>query len=347
MNKMNAIILDALGGVANFRFDRISIPDPKKGEVRIRIKAAAFNPVDFKIRKGEYGACTPLILGADCSGIVDEVGEGVDTIVIGDEVYGMPFGPSSNGSYGQYVCMPYQFVAKKPRHLSFEEAACIPLASLTAYRAASVLQFARKSGSIFIAGAAGGVGSFAVQLIRHFHNDLIYTIAGSDDTAIFLTEKLSIKKENIILYQGLTVEEIKEKLIAINNGDLFLATFDFVGKEMKTLCIELAGYSGHVISIVPEDPKCELSSWSKGSSYFQRNLSTHNIFVGAEAYSGKPETWGIYHEHLTHITHLLNTKKINVPFYHLLGNLEVDTVKNAHCLLETSRVRGKLVMLVD
>jgi NADPH:quinone reductase len=347
MNKMNAIVLHALGGVDNFRLDRVSIPDPQNGEVRIRIKAAAFNPVDCKIRQGEYGECTPLILGADCSGIIDEIGEGVDTLAVGDEVYGMPFGQSSNGSYGQYVCVPYQFVAKKPKHLSFEEAACVPLASLTAYRAASVLRSANKDGSVFIAGAAGGVGSFAVQLIRHFHNDLIYTVAGSNDTAIFLTEKLNIKKENILFYQDLSGEELKEGLIALNRGRGFLATFDFVGKAMKTLCIELAGYSGHVISIVPEDSKCEPSPWSKGSPYFQHNLSTHSIFVGAEAYSGKPETWGIYHKHLAHITHLLNEKKITVPSYHLLGGLEVDTVKNAHRLLETGRVRGKLVMLVD
>ncbi len=344
---MNAIVLHALGGIDNFRLDRISIPDPKNGEVRIRIKAASFNPVDFKIRQGEYGECTPLILGADCSGIIDEIGKGVDTLAIGDEVYGMPFGQGSNGSYGQYVCVPYQFVAKKPKHLSFEEAACIPLAALTAYRAASVLRTSSKDGSVFIAGAAGGVGSFAVQLIRHFHNDLIYTIAGSDETAVFLTEKLNIKKENIILYQGLTKCELEEKLITLNKGNFFLATFDFAGKTMKTLCIELAGYSGHIISIVPEDSKCETSPWSKGSPYFQRNLSTHTVFVGAEAYSGKPETWGIYHEHLMHITHLFNEKKIKVPFYNLLGGLEVDTVRNAHCLLETGRVRGKLVMLVD
>lgn len=348
MNKMNAIVLQKIGGVDNFSLERTYIPDPKNGEVRIRIKAAAFNPVDYKIRQGIYGECTPLILGADCSGIIDEIGEGVNTLAVGDEVYGMLFGPCSNGSYGQYACVPYHFVAKKPKHLSFEEAACIPLSALTAYRAALALRTnMSKKGSIFIAGAAGGVGSFAVQLIRHFHNDQIYTIARSDETALFLTEKLKIKKENIILYQDLTENEIKAKLIELNNGNLFLATFDFVGKSMKALCLELAMYSAQVISIVPEDSGDQKSTWFNIGTYFQRNVSFHGIFVGAEAYSRLPETWGVYQDHLKEITKLFNERKLIVPYYHLLGRLEVETVRNAHCLLESGRVRGKLVMLVD
>jgi NADPH:quinone reductase-like Zn-dependent oxidoreductase len=344
---MSAVVLHALGGVDNFRFDRVAIPHPAKGEIRIRIKAAAFNPVDFKIRQGEYGDCTPSILGADCSGIIDQIGEAVNNFAVGDEVYAMSFGQSSNGSYAQYVCVPYHFVARKPKHLSFEEAACIPLASLTAYRATLILQSLRKDGAIFIAGAAGGVGTFAVQFARYFHSDFIYTISGSDETSVFLTEKLGIKKEHIISYQGLTTKELTEKLIALNQDNFFIATFDFVGQEMKTLCLELADYSGHVISTVPEEPKTDLSPWSKGSPYFQRNLSIHPIFVGAESYFAKPEAWEIYHEHLMQITHLLNTKKITVPFFRLMGGLSIDTVKNAHRLLETGRVKGKLVMSID
>lgn len=344
---MNAIILRAVGGVENFHLDQVPIPSPKKGEVRIRVNAAAFNPVDLKIRRGEYGDCTPVILGTDCSGVIDEIGEGVNHFSINDEVYAMPFGQSSNGSYAQYVCIPYQFVGKKPKHLSFEEAACVPLASLTAYRATSLLQSLTKDRPIFIAGAGGGVGAFAVQLARYFHNDLIYTIAGSSDTATFLTENLGIKKENILLYQGLTINELREKLTALNHGNFFLATFDFVGKEIKRLCLELTDYSGHVISIVPEEPKFDPSPWFKENLYFQRNLSIHPIFVGAESYSGKPETWKVYHEHLTQITHLLNIKKIRVPLYHLLGGLSVDTVQSAHRLLEGRRVKGKLVMSID
>ncbi len=348
MNKMNAIVLRDLGGIENFSMDKVLIPDPKEGEVRILIKAAGFNPVDYKIRQGKYGDCTPLILGADFSGIIDKIGSGVDDFVIGEEVYGMVFGQGSNGTYAQYTCVPYQFVAKKPKHLSFAEAACVPLAALSAYRAVSALMgLNSKEGSIFVAAAAGGVGSFAVQLIKHFHNDQIYTIAGSDETVSFLTKKLGIKKENIIKYDGLTESELKDKLIELNKNSLFVATFDFVGNSMKTLCVELAGYSGHVISLVAEESKSQISTWSNNSPYFQRNLSAHAIFVGAEAYSEKKETWGIYHEHLTHITRLLDEKIINIPAYNLLGGLEVDIVSKAHSLLESGRVRGKLVMLVD
>ncbi len=345
-DKVNVISLRSFGGTDHFHLEETPIPIPQRGEIRIRIKAVAFNPIDFKIRKGEYGGHLPIILGSDCSGVIDAVGLGVQHFSVGDEVYAMSFGQCSNGSYAQYICLPYQFAAIKPKSFSFEVAACIPLASLTAYRATIGLQTFRGKGAIFIAGAAGGVGCMAVQLSRHFHGGPIYTVARNEETVKFLVEKLNIEKRNIVIYQDMKIEHVKEKLIDLNKGDLFSGVLDFVGKEMKELCISLADYSGEVVSIVPEEQDIKLPVWAKGSTYFQRCLSLRCIFVGSESFSGKAEKWEVYQTQLAHLNRLFETETIGIPYYRNLGPFCLETVQKAHHLLESGQVRGKLTMEV-
>ena len=250
---MNAVVLVETGGIEQFQLQRVSKPEPKNGEVRIRVKAAGFNPVDYKMRRGDYGRVTSVILGADCSGFVDATGPGVAGFSIGDEVYALAFGQGSNGSYAQYLCLPHQFVEKKPKNLSFQEAASIPLSCMTAYRAISALRFSTPHQSIFIAGASGGVGSYAIQLIQHYQWADIFVIAGGGGSVELLTQKLGLRQENIVLYDHLSIEEIKEKLIHLNSGNLFSATFDFVGGDITNLCLQLTKHSGYIVSLVPSD----------------------------------------------------------------------------------------------
>ncbi|MBI3237086.1 MAG: alcohol dehydrogenase catalytic domain-containing protein, partial [Chlamydiales bacterium] len=165
-----AVLLKANGDESQFVMGEIPMPQPGFGQVRIRVKVAAFNPVDVKIRIGMFGpGVMPMVLGADCSGVIDALGEGVSELAIGDEIYAMAFGRCSNGSYADYLCLPQEFVYRKPRALSFEQAASIPLVAMTAYRAMIASGALNKKGSVFIAGAGGGVGSIGVQLCRHFH----------------------------------------------------------------------------------------------------------------------------------------------------------------------------------
>lgn len=343
---MNVISLRSFGETNHFHLEEVPIPAPKRGEIRIRIKAVAFNPIDCKIRKGEYDGHLPIILGSDCSGVIDAVGLGVQHFSVGDEVYAMPFGQCSNGSYAQYVCLPYQFAAKKPKNFSFETAACIPLASLTAYRATIGLQTFREKGAIFIAGAAGGVGCMAVQLSRYFHGGPIYTVARSAETVKFIVEKLNIEKRNIVIYKDMTIEQVQEKLVDLNKGELFSGVLDFVGKEMKELCISLADYSGEIISIVPEEQDMKLPLWANGSTYFQRCLSLRCIFVGSESFSEKEKKWEVYQTQFAHLNRLFETEMISIPYSKNLGPFCLETVQNAHQLLESGQVRGKLVMEV-
>ena len=321
---MKAIVLEAFGDVSQLKEKQLEKPQPKKGEVRIRLKAAGFNPVDFKIRKGMYGGQTPVVLGADCSGVIDAVGEGADRFAVGDEVYAMAFGQASNGSYAEYLCLPIEFAAKKPKNLTFEQAAAVPLASLTAYRAVIAPSAIKKGDEIFVAGAGGGVGSIAVEMARFAGAKTIFTVAGSDSSSEFLQKEMKLKKEHILIYKGLSLEQMQQKLTEMHGGRLFNACIDFVGGEMKRLCLNLTGHQGHFSSIVPEDPSFQFPVWARGESLcFNRNLSLHFVFVGAESFSGPKESWSIYSQQLKHITELLENGSLQPPPIHVVGGLKL------------------------
>jgi NADPH2:quinone reductase len=179
---MNAIQMRGFGSSDLFAIKELPKPSPQEGEVQIRIKAAAFNPVDYKIRQGWYKGDSERILGFDCSGIIDAVGTGVSNFKVGDEVYAMTI-KSSNGSYAEFVSLPAIFVAKKPASLSFEQAAATPLAAMTAYRATIAASAFKKTDVVFVAGIGGGVGSFAIQFLRKIGVKEIFTIAKDQESA--------------------------------------------------------------------------------------------------------------------------------------------------------------------
>src|SRR6188508_3118731 len=122
---MKAVILNKYGSVDNFELADLPIPEIKKGQVRIKMMAVSFNPVDYQIRKGlpEMKLVTSNILGRDIAGIVDEVHKAVTDLKKGDEVYCYVCNLASSGTYAEYVSVPAAIVSKKPASLSFEQAA--------------------------------------------------------------------------------------------------------------------------------------------------------------------------------------------------------------------------------
>lgn len=342
---MKAIVLEAFGSTDGFKEVDIPIPEVKSGEVRIKIMASGFNPVDVKTRMGRKGNKLPLILGADCSGVIEAVGQDVTRFSVGDEVYAMSFGQGSNGSYAEYLSIPVEFVAKKPKKLNFAQAAAIPLAAMTAYRAVIASGSMKKGDRVFIAGMGGGVGTLATQMLSQVGASRICTVAGSEQSRAFLQEHFGILPENILIYKGLSLEQMKEKLIAMNGGVLFDATYDCVGKEMKRLCLELTGFSGHFATIVPEAEPFDFPVWEGGNSLcIARNISLHFIFVGSESFGGQKSSWGIYRKHLDAVTQMIETGALLPQPTDVVGSLSVTSVIKAHHLLEEGRVKGKLVM---
>ncbi|WP_130344383.1 NADP-dependent oxidoreductase [Herbihabitans rhizosphaerae] len=141
-------------------------PEPGATELLVRVRAAAVNPVDWKIRRDGHWLTPPFVLGWDVSGVVEQVGVGVSLFAPGDEVYGFPWFPHQAGGYGEFVTAPSRHFAHKPAGLSHIEAAGIPLAGLTAWQGLVDVANVQAGQRVLVTAAAGGVGHLAVQIAK-------------------------------------------------------------------------------------------------------------------------------------------------------------------------------------
>jgi NADPH:quinone reductase-like Zn-dependent oxidoreductase len=163
-SKMQAIRVHQYGGVGELQLESIECPRPGDNEVLIRVHAAGVLPIDWKQRQGIFKHLRPMqfpyIPGSAIAGIIEDVGKHVTKFQIGQEV----FGRSSAGAYAEYITTDIERLTIKPPELSFGEAASISGGATTAWQALFVNGNIQKGQRVLIHGAAGGVGSFAVQL---------------------------------------------------------------------------------------------------------------------------------------------------------------------------------------
>ena len=157
------------GGPEVMRLEQVDLPAPKRGQVRVKIRAASSNPADWKVRAGSLrlvsGARFPRGVGHDFAGVVDAAGPGVDGLKAGDEVFGIS-GIRAAGAFAEYLVISERGAYRKPPSISFEVAAALPMASVTAWSAVVDRAKVRAGQSAFIAGCLGGVGRSAVQIAR-------------------------------------------------------------------------------------------------------------------------------------------------------------------------------------
>ncbi|MER7368953.1 NAD(P)-dependent alcohol dehydrogenase [Nonomuraea wenchangensis] len=173
---MKAFVLDSYGSPDALKLTELPRPVPGPGEVLVRVRATSVQPFDWHLMRGEPrlarlmpggpGLFRPSlpILGADVAGVVEETGPGVTEVAPGDEVYAM----SGGGGFGEYAAVKVADLAPKPRTLSFEEAAAVPMAAQTALLALRDDGGLENGQRVLVNGASGGVGTFAVQLARAF-----------------------------------------------------------------------------------------------------------------------------------------------------------------------------------
>ncbi|AUG81178.1 alcohol dehydrogenase [Kitasatospora sp. MMS16-BH015] len=166
---MKAITYRSYGGPEVLEY--VDAPMPKLGpdSVLVKVRAASVNPVDWKIQAGYLDgvldAVFPVVPGWDVAGVVEQVGVGVTEYAVGDEVIGyVREDMVGRGTFAEYVAAPVRTLARKPAALSFEQAAGLPLAGLTAYQALVGALAVKPGETVLIHAAAGGVGSLAVQV---------------------------------------------------------------------------------------------------------------------------------------------------------------------------------------
>jgi len=180
---MKAIILDQYGNADHLRLGDMPDPEPRDGDVLIRVRAAGVNLLDSKIRDGEFRRILPyrppLVLGHDVAGVVVQVGAGVRRFRPGDEVYARP-ADGRIGTFAEFIAVHEDDVALKPKRLTMEEAASIPLVGLTAWQALIETARLKKGQRVFIQAGSGGVGTFAIQLARHVGATVATTTSASN-----------------------------------------------------------------------------------------------------------------------------------------------------------------------
>lgn len=184
---MKAITYGKFGGASVLELTDLPTPSPGPGEVLVKIHAAGVNPIDWKIRNGQFECvfehAFPITPGWDMAGVVEALGEGVSAWKAGDKVYAYTrFAKAEVGTYAEYIVVPESYLGPMPKGLSFIEAAGIPLAALTAWQ--TFTDFAKLApGQVaLIHAGAGGVGSLAIPLAKHLGATVITTAqAGNHD----------------------------------------------------------------------------------------------------------------------------------------------------------------------
>ncbi|WP_405596228.1 NADP-dependent oxidoreductase [Streptomyces sp. NBC_01410] len=244
---MKAISYSRYGGPEVLEYGEL--PEPKVGpdSVLVKVRAAAVNPVDWKAREGYIDALFepvfPVIPGWDVSGVVVQPGIAVTEFAVGDEVMGYVREDFvSRGTFAEYVAAPVRTLARKPLNLSFEQAAGLPLAGLTAYQ---VLRGALKVNSgdtVLVHAAAGGVGSLAVQLAKHAGARVIGTASERNHDHV-----RELGAEAVTYGDGLAD---RVRALAPDGVD---AAFDTIGGDALKSAAEVLAPEGRLASIADRE----------------------------------------------------------------------------------------------
>ncbi len=204
---MKAVVVGEGGAL---KVEQMPKPEPKAGEIRVKVRAVSVNPVDWKIGLNANPAAK-MIPGRDLSGVVDAVGPESQGFKVGDEVIAIAPG----GSYAQYAVMPAKIAAPKPTKMSFEEAAGIPVVGETAWRAIVTVANVQKGQRVLIHGGAGGVGSSAVQIAKARGAHVIATASPRNHD--FLRK---LGADEVIDYNTTRFEEkVKDADVVVNTVD--------------------------------------------------------------------------------------------------------------------------------
>jgi alcohol dehydrogenase len=235
---MKAYVLKHYGGPEAMELRDVPVPEPAAGEVRVRVRAAGLNPVDYKIREGKLKPITkfalPIVAGSELSGTVDALGPGVTRFAVGDDVFAR-VAKETMGAFAEKICLREDLVAPKPTTLDFDQAAAVPLAALTALQALRDELHLGPGQRVFIPGGAGGVGTFAIQIARHLGATVATTASPRGRT---LVERLGAG----VVIDYTTTDFSRE----LRDYD---AAFDLLGGDTLTRCFDVVRRGGQVVSI--------------------------------------------------------------------------------------------------
>lgn len=254
---MKAIVLRELGGPNQLRYEDVEVPTPKSNEVLVKLKFAALNRRDVFITYGMYpGMKLPSILGTDGSGEVVAAGDQVSDIKIGSPVVLNPalnwgdnrayhgpdhrlIGMPTDGTFAQYIVVPAENIFAKPEYLSWEAAAALPVAGVTAFRALMFRGNLKKGENVLIPGIGSGVALLALQ-IAVAHGANVFVTSSSDEK---LEKAKQLGAKGGVNYRS--DQWVKELKKLMGGADLII---DGVGGENFNHMISLANPAGRIVN---------------------------------------------------------------------------------------------------
>jgi NADPH:quinone reductase len=298
---------DRYGGIGELYVTEVEIADPPPGEVVVAVRAAGVNPGEASIRKGLLHAAFPATFpsgeGSDLAGVVTAVGDGVKLFARGDEVVGWT---DRRASHADYVLVPEDHLVRKPGDLSWPVAGSLFVIATTAYAAVRAVG-AGAGDTVVVSAAAGGVGSFTVQLLRVKGATVIGIASEANHEWL-----RSVGVTPVAYGEGLAD---RIRAIAPQGVDAFIDTF---GEEYVRLAVELGVKPDRIDTIIARDAAAEIGAKADGSG------------TAASA------------DVLAEMVELVASGRITVP---IAATYSLDQVQDAYEQVERRHTRGKVVLV--
>jgi NADPH:quinone reductase-like Zn-dependent oxidoreductase len=309
---MRVITQQTLGGPEVLTVANAPEPQPLPTEVLVRVKGIGLNPLEPRLRAGEFPLLgqPPFILGWDISGVVEAAPQ-TWRFRPGDEVFGMPLFPRAASAYAEVVSAPALHLTRKPASLSHAEAAALPVVGLTAWQGLVDLGGVTEGDRVLVHGGGGGVGHVAIQIAKSLGAHVIATASGS-------------KREFV---EGLGADEVIDYTAvdftkAVRDIDLVL---DTIGGDTAGRSLEVLRPGGHLVTAVAEEDMELAAKFEAASMRFS------GIAVDPDPVA------------LRRLAELVEQGKLRV---HVQEAFPFERVADAHRLLESGHLQGKLVLTI-
>lgn len=315
---MKAVVLKDFGGVENLVIEEVAKPEAFSDEVLIKVKAIGIDQIDVKTRQGGGMAERlkqerPMILGWDVAGEIVHLGNDESEFKIGDAVFGTINFPGIGNSYAEYVVSPESQLALKPDNISYEEAAGATQSPLTAWQALVDTGHVKQGDKVLIHGAAGGVGSFAVQIAKKLGAHVIATASAGDKEFV-----MGLGADECIDYKNQKFEEL------VSDVDFVL---DSIGDDTFVRSLEVLKPEGMIV-LLPTSKKEAADKVAKEKGV----KNYHHMLMHS---SGKD---------MKGIAKMLEegSMKSNVS-----KTYPLDKIREAHEEMVSGHHRGKIVVVLD
>ncbi|SDH03054.1 NADPH:quinone reductase [Alteribacillus persepolensis] len=309
---MKAIVIEEYGDKDVLQERDVPMPGLKDNQVLLEIYATSINPIDWKVREGYLTDMLPfsfpIILGWDASGVIKEKGKDVKNFHVGDRVFTRP-ATTNKGTYAEYTAVDEELLAPMPESMTFSEAAAIPLAGMTAWQCLVDFANIQSGDNVLIHAGSGGVGTFAIQIAKHF-GAYVATTASQNHALL-----KSLGADEVINYKEEDFSQI------LHDYDIVL---DSIGGGVQSKSYHVLKKQGKLVSIAKPPEKEEADEHGVDSGFVWLQPKGEQLQRLADMYEKGELTPIIYEEFA----------------------FDEASLKEAHALSETNHANGKIIVKV-